>query len=372
MTSNPTTSIAGIEVGLPESVDAVDAAWMTSVLRTSGAIDASTSVASITTTPFAEGAGLLSLLYRSELTYDGADGPASVIVKFPTSDPMQRGTADLLRFYTRELEFYRSFAEDAPFGSATCHAAIEAAEGTDFVLVMEDLSHLTEADQRVGCTWDQAEVSVQKMAEFHAPHYGSPRIEEYIDLFLPIKSEFYLAALPAVFEAGWSNAKTFGAEHLSPEMVAFGDRFGSLIGWFQDELDAPRTIVHGDWRADNLMFDGDELHVIDFQIVSIASGLYDVGYFASQSIPSEVRAGRDAELVDLYLDTLAAAGVDYDRALAHRQYKVALANCFIYAVTSYQAYEALPERSRELMQTLLQRSAQSILDNDVLDLVPAP
>jgi hypothetical protein len=32
-------NIAGLEVGLPRSIDDVDAAWMTDVVRTSGAID---------------------------------------------------------------------------------------------------------------------------------------------------------------------------------------------------------------------------------------------------------------------------------------------------------------------------------------------
>ena len=63
--------IAGLEVGLPASIDDVDAAWMTEVLRTSGAIGADSSVTSLSNEPFIAG-GLLSLLFRSTIESDDA------------------------------------------------------------------------------------------------------------------------------------------------------------------------------------------------------------------------------------------------------------------------------------------------------------
>ena len=50
--------IAGLEVGLPASIDDVDAAWMTAVLRTSGAIGQSSSVTALSSEPYIAG-GLL-------------------------------------------------------------------------------------------------------------------------------------------------------------------------------------------------------------------------------------------------------------------------------------------------------------------------
>jgi len=363
-------SIAGQGVGMPTGIGEVDSAWMTAVLRTSGAIDETTSVLELDSAPFAVGAGLLSLLYRTSLTYTGGSGPATVIVKFPTDDPMQRGVCDALGFYARELEFYRSFAADAPFGTAQCHAAVEGDAGTDFVVVMEDLSHLDAVDQRDGCSWEQSLESVRMMARFHARWQATPELAGLAELFLPIKNDMYTVALPELFATGWSQAKIHGTKHLTPDLVALGDRWGTLIGFFQDNLMEPSTVLHGDWRADNLLFDGDELYVLDFQIMSVGAGIYDLGYFASQSIPSEVRAGRDAELVQLYVDTLASCGVSMDFDDAMLQYRVSLANHLIYAVTSFQTYEQLPERSKELMQTMLQRAGQAILDNDVLAVLP--
>ena len=74
-------NIAGLEVGLPRGIAEVDAAWLTTVLRTSAAIDSATSLATVEIEPFAVGAGLLSLLYRVSPTYDGGSGPDT------TNDP---------------------------------------------------------------------------------------------------------------------------------------------------------------------------------------------------------------------------------------------------------------------------------------------
>ncbi len=53
-------AIAGAEVGRPTTIDEVTADWLTAVLRTSGAIGATSSVATVTNQPFAEGVGFLS------------------------------------------------------------------------------------------------------------------------------------------------------------------------------------------------------------------------------------------------------------------------------------------------------------------------
>ncbi len=42
----------------------------------------------------------------------------------------------------------------------------------------------------------------------------------------------------------------------------------------------------------------------------MAHGLYDVAYFMCQSIDSDVRHGHDESLIQLYVDTLSANGVD--------------------------------------------------------------
>jgi aminoglycoside/choline kinase family phosphotransferase len=180
----------------------------------------------------------------------------------------------------------------------------------------------------------------------------------------------YLYGLPQIFAAGWPATQHHAADLLTPELIAFGDRYGELMEFMLTTSNEPATFVHGDWRLDNLFFDGDDVIAIDFQISGLASGTYDLGYFVSQSIERSVRAGREDELIDRYVAGLAAHGVHRDKAEVTRQFKIAVAQCFIYGVSSFPSYTELPERSQQLIRLLLGRAAQAIVDFDALAELP--
>ncbi len=73
------------------TIDAVDPAWMTAVLRASGALPTGR-VTSIDIKPV--GNGLVGDSYRMTLGYEGAPetAPASVVGKFAAADPGSRAT----------------------------------------------------------------------------------------------------------------------------------------------------------------------------------------------------------------------------------------------------------------------------------------
>jgi hypothetical protein len=361
-----------LEAGLPASIDEVDTSWMTTVLRGSGAIGGDTVVSGVAIEPFAVGAGLLSLLYRAELRYEGGGaGPSTVIVKFPIDIPHQRSLADALGFYPREIRFYREVAPRSPVQTPVVHAAMMAPDSTDFVVVMEDLSHHESTDQRIGASWEQTIASIDAMAALHAHWHEHPDLPGLADTFPPMLNPGYLHGLPQIFAAGWPGAQQHGAAYLTPELVAFGDHYGDHMEYMLTTANSPSTLVHGDWRLDNLFFDGASVKVIDFQISGLASGVYDLAYFVSQSIDPAVRAGREQELIDRYVAALAANGVRRDRSEVEHQFKVAVAQCFIYGVSSFPSWDALPPRSQDLVLLLFGRAAKAIVDFDALDALPS-
>lgn len=346
--------------------------WMTSVLRSRGTIDDATRVSSVETKDLAEEGGLLSELFRATMSYDGGTGPATAVIKLPIDDPTQRATADILGFYARELAFYDQIADGAPFGTAAIYGSKINTDDTNFVLVMEDVGGLRSIDQRNGVPLDDARKVLGAMAEFHAAWWDHPDIPGLSSTFLPIKNDVYLAALPGVFEGGWGRCQAEAPELLTPEVVDFGNRFGSLVPWLLDEMSTPATFVHGDWRSDNVFFgEKDAITMIDYQISGFACGVYDVGYFLGQSVDSDVRSGSDEELLRHYLSVLAENGVAYSFDQAWEKYKVVLAHCLIYGVTSFASWDHWNERQRELLCTLLRRSVRAIVDNDALSVLPA-
>ena len=363
------------EVELIRSKDEATPEWLSRVLRASGALRPDATVASASIEQFAQGSGLLSELFRITPAYDGdaAGAPATLVLKLPTHDPAMRGVADALGFYARELRFYRELAATAPFATATCHAAVTADDGsTDFVLVLEDLAGLTPLDQVVGCSWDQALQVLDRLADLHAQWWASDRLPDLQTTFLPVRNDMYVAVLPQLYEPGWAVVKEVAGDLLTPELRAFGDRWSELCGPMLAEVQEPVTLIHGDWRSDNLFLDPEtgELTVIDFQIVGTGSGLSDLGYFVSQSLEPEISHGRGREICDEYVRRLAARGIEIEPEEAWRQYRMALCFCLTYPVTAFQSWADLPERGHDLVRSMLRRSLAAIADTDALAVLP--
>jgi Ser/Thr protein kinase RdoA (MazF antagonist) len=145
------------------------------------------------------------------------------------------------------------------------------------------------------------------------------------------------------------------------EIAAFAEHFTDHAGDALTALTERSMLLHGDIRADNLFFDGDDIKVVDFQFASRGAGAADVAYLASQGLPTSVRRGQDQALVGEYLERLAERGVtDYSFEEAWRHYRFAVAYLMLLPVITLNGWEALPERSRALCLTLTDRAVATI------------
>lgn len=104
--------------------------------------------------------------------------------------------------------------------------------------------------------------------------------------------------------------------HTLPEAVlAIGERLGRDPGdYYRLMLEPPQTIIHWDYNLGNLLFlgaPGDRLSlaVIDWQLVSIGRGLFDVALFLGRHLSPEDRRAKDTALLKMYVAILAENGV---------------------------------------------------------------
>ena len=191
---------------------------------------------------------------------------------------------------------------------------------------------------------------------------------------MPVAADIYQAVLPDMFRASWAACKAAVPELLThPEVLAFGDRYAELIPTMMPGIDQPRTWVHGDLRADNLMFDADGTPtMLDFQIMGQSVGTYDVAYLMSQSVPVETRRNHEDTIVRAYHQQLLDSGVtDYSWEQCWEDYRLCLAFCLIYPVTGYDKLDELNDRGKTLIDTMLERSVQAIIDTEAYALLPA-
>jgi hypothetical protein len=351
------------------SVDEVDGAWATAVLHRAGALAADAEVRVVGVEPVGEGTTFSGVLHRLRL--DGpSDAPRSLILKLPVTGEL-RGMLDAIGMYRREIVFYQEFASQAPLCCPKAFLAEQDDESTDFVLVLEDLAPRTSVDQLAGATIEQIQTTVDELARFHSWSWEHPRLQIYAATYPAIDSPLGLAVhdqFSQHFAATWPAWSREVPDAIGPATREIGDRFGELLGRFVQFLATPRTLTHGDLRADNLFLAIDQPPIfVDFQLVQQECGMREVAYLISQSLPVEVRHGRDEELARRYWDALQVAGVqDYPWDLAWRQYRVALAYNLLYPVLASMGSHRATGRKRDLLEEMTRRADAAIADNDPL------
>ena len=86
----------------------------------------------------------------------------------------------------------------------------------------------------------------------------------------------------------------------------------------------PRTLLHGDFRPENLMVEvaTGEVVVYDWQFTSVGNGAYDLAYFSALVADPDDRRRLDSELRRAYVSALVRSGApvpsDLERDLRHR------------------------------------------------------
>lgn len=341
---------------IPSTIDDITPAW----LRDSAGLACDTAEAE----QIGVGIGVSSALYRVGLS--GQDCPDSVVVKLPALDEAAVFTSTMLRMYIREVRFFEELAPQAPMRVPKFHHGAVDEETSQFVVVMEDLGALRGVDQVEGMTMEDAGRAVDALARWHAQWWGAAEELATSGLTVHLNDPIYPAVLPLVFGEGWEKLTR---EHDLPDnVVAVGPRFADAIaGLLADLGQAPTTLCHGDYRADNILFDDDgEPAVLDFQLIGTGAGAYDLAYFTTQSIRADDAATHERALFDRWRDGLEAAGVgDLDRDAEWLRYRKAALFCLVYPVVASRGMDLGDPRQRALIECMDARFSRAV---DQLDL----
>jgi aminoglycoside phosphotransferase (APT) family kinase protein len=154
-------------------------------------------------------------------------------------------------------------------------------------------------------------------------------------------------------------------EVLEPEYRGVVGRVLPVYPAMLRDTTAPRTLQHGDYRLDNLLFDVDgpgSVHILDWGTVSYANGLTDVGYFIGTSLDPQCRRAHERELVEHYYDGLRRFDIgDYDRAACWRNYERCAFQALVTSVVAPMVVER-SERSDRLFLGMVRNSCEQLLD----------
>jgi aminoglycoside/choline kinase family phosphotransferase len=318
------------------------------------------------------GVGLLGRLYR--ITARSGNGTVSAVAKFPTLDEGARmNVVAPLRFYEKEVSFYSETAKQIPIATPGVLAAEFEPESGDFALLLEDLGSRRMADQVSGCPIADAETAVDALVALHSEWWNSASFPAWLPSYADPP---FPQVIEGIFKQSWPRALELFGDHITPTYREFGERFPELVPWFMEKLThEPTTFCHGDFRLDNLFYATSEDHapltVVDWQICFRGPGGYDLAYFVSQSLGTDVRRRCERDLKKRYLDGLARRGVDYPEERFLDDYARTVAYCFIYPIAAGGQIEQTNDRMRDLLLSLLDRAVQAIEDNKALELLPS-
>ncbi|WP_298287008.1 phosphotransferase [Novosphingobium sp.] len=346
----------------PTRPDMVSPSWIEAQLAQAGVLGGAR-IASLEWQSI--GTGQVGDTARFTLRYvdDAPHAPRTVAAKFPSGDATSRQTAAALSLYRKEVLFYQQAAQLTTMRVPQVYAAMIDATGADFVLLFEDLGPCIAGNQLTGCTLAQAEAAIRQAAALHAPTLD----HSVLDAAWLQPDPQASAMLRSLYAGAQATFKERYAGELAPELMAVCDALNANFGLWLDRKHSRRSLLHGDFRLDNLLFDiragAEPIAVVDWQTCSVGCGLTDIGYLLGCGIGSDLRRPNEAALLDLYCAEMTDRGVPLTRACIWDDYCIGALHGVSTAVFS-AAFVVRTERGDANFLSMARGACELALEHD--------
>lgn len=304
------------------------------------------------------GAGQMSRCLRLGLTWEpAAAGPRTIVVKLAAASPRRRQVARSARAYELEVGFYRDLAPVLSVNAPRCYHAAYRADPPTYCLVLADMLSLVPGDDLAGCTAEEAAQALEQLARLHA-ETSSMAVRE-LTWLAPSTGPEYAGRVRRLVSA-------CGPRFLARYSPRLDDETLELIGRFLaspplDGAPGPVTVIHGDFRADNLLHGDAGVTVVDWQTVSIGPALSDVSYFLGVSLPVPARRAAERDLLEHYRFHLSRHGLPLSWDECWDGYRRCCRSGLVRATTA-GALVAETERDLRTFATLAARCTSQIRD----------
>lgn len=361
----------------PKTIEDITAPWLSEVLRGAGILRRAT-IQAVRVEAIGQGVGFLSGRARVTITYDQAENgaPATVVVKLPASIKAGADFAESTHAYEREIRFYREVAPRTPIRVPRMFATIMEPAENAYILVMEDLKGLIAGDQVQGMSRAQIRAAVQTIAPLHATWWNGEQ-RGTLPWVPPVEQQLAMLSLtPEAIRTAWPHFLESFEDALPPGGRALGERIIQrlevILAAF---VQGTRTLVHFDYRADNLFLDDlskkEPVVVVDWQLTMWGLGAYDVARLVGGSILPAERSGHQEELVDCWHQGLLANGVTgYARDAAWHDYRLSVILAALNPVLVHYMFKTGGQRGTALGAAMTARFFEDLLECRAEEVVP--
>ena len=296
------------EIAIPKTAQDFTAQWLNAVLapHLNGA-----QVLGVKASPFAE-PGQTADVVEIWLDYDSAGCvlPDRMIAKLAAKDEATRELCKIYGHYETEVSFYQNFAgDDLPI--ARCFHAQFDAQSQNMIILMEHLS--PSYSPAYGISIEQVGMALNEVARMHARWWNDDFVKRDPTVVQLDDMERWRNVASGVAAASDTVRSFVGSQcEVSIEVTKLFDlRLEEIIRFW---LARPFTLAHADFHGKQMFFPNDEgegkFALIDFQYPLAGPGVFDVSRLLNLGLATDQRTASQTQLIDGYLDALAANGVE--------------------------------------------------------------
>lgn len=397
-----TRPLSAAQPTVPADIQDISAPWLTEALRAGGVLAPDNSVRSCEWTLLGEGEGFIGEIARFKLTYEHPEpeAPNTVIAKFPSKIAQNRALGLMFGLYEKEVLFYRELAPELSVRVPRCYYGdfepqrrvesivqnvlarlpqrvtvslldrllAQAGQSTRrFGLIIEDMDGARVGDQAAGCSIQDAETALRALARVHARFWESPLLNRpWINA-----ADDAAEVVHGVFRRAWPTFEARFRDQLTPTVrrrMEWADANGITL--LHRMARRPRTLIHGDYRLDNLLFndaDADQpVVIIDWQAITSGNGLIDVAYFLRPNLRPEEADRAEEHLLEVYHQELVEQGVpDYSLEQCREDYVLAQLWVIHRGVILIGTLDLSHERGVEMIDNAVERAMRAAPNIDL-------
>jgi aminoglycoside phosphotransferase (APT) family kinase protein len=211
-----------------------------------------------------------------------------------------------------------------------------------------------------GASLAEAELALQSIAHLHAAWWAAdpaevPELAQLVD-----NSQAAQQLVERLYRAAWPRFLEHATLEIPQDIRRFGENLLGRISAVEALLaHSPRTLIHGDFRLDNVLFGIREgqpaCWVIDWEDIQLGNGMADVAWFLGGCLPVE-ESDREQELLRGYHQALIQAGVEgYSFQQSIQDYRLAMLSSFVQGILMVASLETGEDYARNLAGVLSER-----------------
>ena len=329
-----------------------------------------TSIQDLEVMPMGAGRGFQSTTWKLRLKSNPpGSAPETVILKSETTNEEFNELTRLANSYEREVGVYKHLIPRLKNHQPVVYAC-EAQQPS--WLLIEDLTHLRPGDQVVGLSSKETLDAVKKMAVLHAEFWMDPLLQQ--QEWLPAHNFWFAQPDRELIEPFFQSYGIRLGESVSKICRAVLEQGEAITAAISER---PWTLIHGDLRADNLLFGGTfespAATIIDWSWASRSMAAIDLAFLIGGSTPIPQRKGCLEKLLVTWHDELVSKGVgDYSLTDARRDLQLAALRALTTAVvvSSFDKKLDVNIRSSLLWDQAIQRHGAFVEELEAWQALP--